>query len=44
MFERQVDEKKLKLSGFNNLTKVLSFNLYDFCLTTSDSLLKYQDQ
>ena len=37
MFERQVDEKKLKLSGFNNLTKVLSFNLYDFCLTLSEN-------
>ena len=23
---------KLKLNGFNNLTKVLSFNLYDFCI------------
>ncbi len=26
-------KEKLKLSGFNNLTKVLSFNLYDFCIT-----------
>ncbi|MBC74776.1 MAG: S-adenosylmethionine decarboxylase [Halobacteriovoraceae bacterium] len=26
-------EEKIKLSGFNNLTKILSFNLYDFCLT-----------
>ena len=24
-------EKKLKLHGFNNLTKSLSFNLYDIC-------------
>ena len=23
--------KKLKLYGFNNLTKTLSFNLYDIC-------------
>ena len=28
-------EEKIKLSGFNNLTKILSFNLYDFCLTFS---------
>ncbi len=27
------NDEKLKLSGFNNLTKVLSFNLYDFCIT-----------
>ncbi len=26
-------EQKVKLSGFNNLTKILSFNLYDFCIT-----------
>ena len=33
MFTRVVDEEKVKLSGFNNLTKILSFNLYDFCIT-----------
>jgi S-adenosylmethionine decarboxylase len=27
--------KKLKLQGFNNLTKTLSFNIYDICYTTS---------
>lgn len=27
---------KIKLSGFNNLTKILSFNLYDFCITVND--------
>jgi len=27
---------KIKLSGFNNLTKILSFNLYDFCITFDD--------
>ncbi len=27
--------KQLKLYGFNNLTKTLSFNLYDICYTTS---------
>lgn len=26
----------IKVSGFNNLTKVLSFNLYDFCITLDD--------
>jgi S-adenosylmethionine decarboxylase len=29
--------ERIKLSGFNNLTKVLSFNLYDFCITTTDA-------
>lgn len=29
-------EEKIKLSGFNNLTKILSFNLYDFCITFDD--------
>ena len=24
-------QKKLKLQGFNNLTKTLSFNIYDMC-------------
>ncbi len=28
--------KKLKLHGFNNLTKTLSFNIYDVCYTQSD--------
>ena len=28
--------ERIKLSGFNNLTKVLSFNLYDFCITVND--------
>ncbi len=26
----------IKLSGFNNLTKCLSFNLYDFCITLNE--------
>lgn len=26
----------IKLSGFNNLTKALSFNLYDFCVARND--------
>lgn len=30
-------QEKIKLSGFNNLTKILSFNLYDFCITTDDA-------
>lgn len=29
-------QEKIKLSGFNNLTKILSFNLYDFCITFDD--------
>src|SRR6185295_10062688 len=28
-------EKKLKLHGFNNLTKTLSFNIYDICYARS---------
>ncbi len=29
--------KRLKLHGFNNLTKTLSFNIYDICYTQNDS-------
>lgn len=29
-------QDRVKLSGFNNLTKILSFNLYDFCITFGD--------
>ncbi|MBF0359938.1 MAG: adenosylmethionine decarboxylase [Oligoflexia bacterium] len=29
-------ESKIKLSGFNNLTKILSFNLYDFCIALNE--------
>jgi S-adenosylmethionine decarboxylase len=39
---------RIKLSGFNNLTKVLSFNLYDFCITTNEKqkedYIKYIDE
>ena len=28
-----IDNNKLKLHGFNNLTKTLSFNMYDICYT-----------
>ena len=28
-------EEKLKLYGFNNLTKALSFNIYDICYAKS---------
>jgi S-adenosylmethionine decarboxylase len=31
-----VDEKTIKLSGFNNLTKILSFNIYDFCIAMNE--------
>jgi S-adenosylmethionine decarboxylase len=27
--------KKLRLEGFNNLTKTLSFNIYDICYADS---------
>lgn len=29
--------RKLRLHGFNNLTKTLSFNIYDICFTQSES-------
>ena len=32
-----VNSKKLKLHGFNNLTKTLSFNIYDICYTQTDA-------
>ncbi|MDH5784033.1 MAG: adenosylmethionine decarboxylase [Chromatiales bacterium] len=32
-----VKRRKLKLHGFNNLTKTLSFNIYDICYTPSDA-------
>jgi S-adenosylmethionine decarboxylase len=32
-----VTRKKLKLHGFNNLTKTLSFNIYDICYTQTDA-------
>ncbi len=36
------DNKKLKLYGFNNLTKSLSFNIYDVCYTkTEEDRKKY---
>jgi len=34
--QKYTTEQKIKLSGFNNLTKILSFNLYDFCITFND--------
>ena len=40
--------KKLKLHGFNNLTKSLSFNMYDICYTKTiadrEAYLKYIDE
>ncbi|HHJ14147.1 MAG TPA: adenosylmethionine decarboxylase [Gammaproteobacteria bacterium] len=40
--------KKLKLQGFNNLTKTLSFNIYDICYTNSPAdrreYIKYIDE
>lgn len=33
MFQSQIaPTERIKISGFNNLTKILSFNLYDFCI------------
>lgn len=32
-----VNDEKLTLAGFNNLTKALSFNLYDFCAARNES-------
>ncbi len=32
-----VKQRKLKLHGFNNLTKTLSFNIYDICYTQSEA-------
>lgn len=42
---RQIDPKeKITLQGFNNLTKCLSFNLYDFCVARDEAEQKsYQD-
>jgi S-adenosylmethionine decarboxylase len=43
--KRIENESTVKLSGFNNLTKCLSFNLYDFCAARNDherdSYVKY---
>lgn len=30
-------QRKIKLHGFNNLTKALSFNIYDLCYATTDA-------
>ncbi len=39
-----MENKKLKLYGFNNLTKTLSFNIYDICYTrTEEERVKYID-
>jgi S-adenosylmethionine decarboxylase len=44
----KLTNERIKLSGFNNLTKVLSFNLYDFCITVNDKqkedYIKYIDE
>ena len=33
---RETSPEKIKITGFNNLTKVLSFNLYDFCIALNE--------
>ncbi len=35
--KRIAPEGTVKLAGFNNLTKALSFNLYDFCVARNES-------
>jgi S-adenosylmethionine decarboxylase len=46
--EKKLEKKKLKLYGFNNLTKTLSFNFYDLCYATSerhrDEYIEYIDE
>ena len=37
---RQKPKMKLKLRGFNNLTKTLSFNIYDICYARSPQARK----
>jgi len=36
LYRRKILENKLKLYGFNNLTKSLSFNIYDVCYAKSE--------
>lgn len=37
MFQSNIKpDERIKISGFNNLTKILSFNLYDFCIALND--------
>lgn len=37
MFQSKIaPNERIKISGFNNLTKILSFNLYDFCIALND--------
>lgn len=35
--KRVEPDQNIKLQGFNNLTKALSFNLYDFCIARNDA-------
>lgn len=37
------ETNKLKLHGFNNLTKTLSFNIYDVCYAVGEDVKKYID-
>jgi S-adenosylmethionine decarboxylase len=42
--ERKIKERKIRLHGFNNLTKTLSFNIYDICYAnTSEQVQGYID-
>ena len=44
----QIEPAKLKLHGFNNLTKTLSFNMYDICYTKTskdrEAYIEYIDE
>lgn len=48
MFVPVKPKKKMKLYGFNNLTKTLSFNIYDICYTRTEEekheYIKYIDE
>jgi S-adenosylmethionine decarboxylase len=46
--ENRLENEKIILHGFNNLTKTLSFNLYDICYTKTvadrESYIEYIDE
>jgi hypothetical protein len=36
----RLNENRLRLHGFNNLTKALSFNIYDICYAKTEAVLQ----
>ncbi len=48
LIDKKMKKEKLQLHGFNNLTKSLSFNIYDICYTRSEAqqrqYLEYIDE